>query len=275
MIYEKEKRYIIPFGDVPSPRAKMPEISVDERRAKFTEVETGFSEEMAIQEARRCLSCRRCLGCALCWAECKPEAIDFDIPDEELELEFDNIIITKGQDNAFYPFNTQLGYGDYPDVITDLQFERMLSPTGPTDGMVVSPLDGEIPGRIAIVQGNMDNDETHLLSSLVLGVNQSVIALNKTKDLEMVLISPLCQSFQEKFFAEAEKIPGLQIIEGSPESVEKKRDTKEPLLLKYSENGEDKQNAFDLIVILTKPKLSPELESLSDMFFTEFGISVF
>ena len=275
MIYEKEKRYIIPFGDVPSPRAKMPEISVDERRAKFTEVETGFSEEMAIQEARRCLSCRRCLGCALCWAECKPEAIDFDIPDEELELEFDNIIITKGQDNAFYPFNTQLGYGDYPDVITDLQFERMLSPTGPTDGMVVSPLDGEIPGRIAIVQGNMDNDETHLLSSLVLGVNQSVIALNKTKDLEMALISPLCQSFQEKFFAEAEKIPGLQIIEGSPESDEKKRDTKEPLLLKYSENGEDKQNAFDLIVILTKPKLSPELESLSDMFFTEFGISVF
>jgi hypothetical protein len=47
------------------------------------------------------------------------------------------------------------------------------------------------------------------------------------------------------------------------------------LLLKYSENGEDKQKAFDLIVILTKPKLSPELESLSDMFFTEFGISVF
>jgi heterodisulfide reductase subunit A-like polyferredoxin len=275
MIYEKEKRYIIPFGDVPSPRAEMPEISVDERRGKFTEVETGFPEAVAIQEAKRCLSCRRCLGCALCWAECKLEAIDFDIPDEELELEFDNIIITKGQDNAFYPFNTQLGYGDYPDVITDLQFERMLSPTGPTDGMVVSPLDGEIPGRIAIVQADIDNDETHLLSSLILGVNQSVIALDKTKDLEMVLISPLCQSFQEKFFAEAEKIPGLQIIEGSPESVEKKRDTKEPLLLKYSANGEDKQKAFDLIVILTKPKLSPELESLSDMFFTEFGISVF
>ena len=66
MIYEKEKRYIIPFGDVPSPRAEMPEISVDERRGNFTEVETGFPEEMAIQEARRCLSCRRCLGCALC-----------------------------------------------------------------------------------------------------------------------------------------------------------------------------------------------------------------
>jgi heterodisulfide reductase subunit A-like polyferredoxin len=275
MIYEKEKRYIIPFGDVPSPRAEMPEISVDERRGKFTEVETGFPEAMAIQEAKRCLSCRRCLGCALCWAECKPEAINFDIPDEVLELEFDDVIITKGQDNAFYPFNTQLGYGNYPDVITDLQFERMLSPTGPTEGMVVSPLDGEIPGRIAIIQGDSNNDEAHLLSSLVLGVNQSVLALDKIKDLKMVLISPLCQSFQEEFFAQAEKIPGLRIIEGSPESVEKKHDTKEALRLKYSENGEDKKKAFDLIVVLTKPKLSPELKSLSDMFSTEFGISVF
>jgi heterodisulfide reductase subunit A-like polyferredoxin len=263
MIYEKVTRYIIPFGDVPSPRTEMPEISVDERRENFTEVETGFPEDMAIQEARRCLSCRRCLGCALCWAECKPEAIDFDIPDQELELEFDEVIITKGQDNAFYPFNPQLGYGKYPDVITDLQFERMLSPTGPFNGMVVSPLDGEIPGRIAVVQGDTGDDETHLLSSLVLGVNQSVIALDKTKDLKMVLISPLCESFQEKFFAQAEKIPGLQIIEGSPESVEKERDTQEPLLLKYSEKGEDKQKVFDLIVVLTKPKISPELESLS------------
>jgi heterodisulfide reductase subunit A-like polyferredoxin len=262
MIYEKEKRYIIPFGDVPSPRAAMPEISVDERRKNYTEVETGFPEEMAIQEAKRCIGCRRCLGCALCWAECKPEAIDFDIPDEDLELEFDEVVITKGQDNAFHPFNPQLCYGKYPDVITDLQFERMLSPTGPFNGMVVSPLDGEIPGRIAVVQGHTEEDEAHLLSSLVLGVNESIIALDKTEDLKVFLISPLCQSFQEKFLAEAEKIPGLQIIAGAPESVEKGRDA-EPLTLKYSINGEQKQETFDLIVILSKQKISSELESLS------------
>jgi len=262
MIYEKEKRYIIPFVDVPSQRAEMPEISVDERRGNFTEVETGFPEDMAIQEAKRCLSCRRCLGCALCWAECKPEAIDFEIPDEELELEFNEVIITKGQENAFYPFNAQLGYGSYPEVITDLQFERMLSPTGPTNGMVLSPLDGEVTRRLAIVQGHTEDDEAHLFSSLVLGVNESILALDKTEDLEVVLISPICQSFQESFLPEAEKIPGLQIVTGSPESVEKNQDA-EPLTLKYSENGEQKQESFDLIVILTKLKISPEIQSLS------------
>lgn len=261
MIYEKDKRYIIPFDDVPSPRAEMPEISVEERMKNFIEVETGFPEETAVTEARRCLSCRRCLGCALCWAECKPEAIDFDIPDQELDLEFDEVILTKGQDNTFQSVNTQLGYGNYPDIITDLQFERMLSPTGPTDGMVVSPMDGRIPRRVAIVQGHPEDDEEHLFHSLVLGVNESIIALDKTKDLEIVLISPACPLFKEKFVSEVEKISGLQIVEGLPESVEKGENA-EPLLLKYSVDGNKEQDSFDLIVILTKPKVSPEMASL-------------
>ncbi len=263
MIYEKEKRYIIPFDDVPSPRAEMPEITVDERRGNFVEVETGFPEEVAVQEAKRCLSCRRCLGCALCWAECKPEAIDFGIPDEELDLEFDEIIITKGQENAFEPFNPNLGYGNYANVITDLQFERMLSPTGPTDGMVVSPLDGEIPRRIAIVQGHAEEDDTHFLSSLVLGVNGSILALDKVKDLKVVIVSPICQPFKELFFSDAEKISGLRIIDGSPESVERGRDAEKPLALTYSENGRIKQETFDLVVILTRPKISQEIRLLS------------
>ena len=261
MIYEKEKRFIIPFADAPAERADMPEISVDERRGNFTEVETGFPEDMAVKEAKRCLGCRRCLGCALCWAECKPEAIDFDMPDEELELKFDDIVVTGGQDNLFHPFNAGLGYEKYPDVITDLQFERMLSPTGPSGGMVLSPLDGRIPRNIAIVQGYPEGEESHLLSSLVFGVNASIIALDNTRDLKVTLISPFCPSFQEKFLSSAENISGLSMILGSPMSVEK-GDNDHPLLLKYSDNSKEHQHAFDLIVVLTKPKVSPEQKVL-------------
>ena len=262
MYYEKEKRYIIPFDDVPSPRAEMPEITVDERRGNFVEVETGFPEDMAVTEAKRCLSCRRCLGCALCWAECKPEAIDFDLPNEELDLEFDEVVITKGQDNAFESFNPDLGYGSYADVITDLQFERMLSPTGPTDGIVVSPLDGEVPARLAIVQGNADEDEAHLLSSMVLGVNESILALHGTEGLEVTLVSPVCKSFKGQFLSDAQKVAGLNIVEGAPGIVEKKKDG-DPLTLTFSENGKSREENFDLIVVLTKPQISREIKSLS------------
>ena len=262
MIYEKGKRYIIPFDDVPTDRAEMPEISVEERKGNFTEVGTGFSEEVAVAEAKRCLSCRRCLGCALCWAECKPEAIDFDIKGEEFELDFDEIIITRGQDNAFEPLNIQLGWGEYTDVITDLQFERMLSPTGPTDGMVVSPLDGEIPRKVAIVQGNTEDDGDHLLSTLVLGVNESIMALDRVEDMEVILVSTICDSFKEQFFPDADKVDRLEIIEGAPESVERTKEG-EPLILTYSQNGQIKKEKLDLIVILTKQKTSPEITALS------------
>jgi len=262
MIYEKEKRYIIPFDDVPLPRVEMPEITVDERRNNFVEVETGFPEEMAVKEAKRCLGCRRCLGCALCWAECKPEAIDFDIPDETLELEFDECIITTGQNNLFYPVDSQLGYGKYPEVITDLQFDRMLSPTGPTNGLVLSPLDGQIPERIAIIQGHPEENDDHLLSSLIYGDNEAAIALDKTENLEVEIISPITQSFKENFLSDTENISGLKIINATPQSAAK--DEKDsPLILKYSDNGEEKENKYDMIIVLTKEIISPELVSLS------------
>jgi heterodisulfide reductase subunit A-like polyferredoxin len=262
MIYEKQKRYIIPFDDVPTPRAEMPEISVEERRGNFAEVETGFPEQVAVNEAKRCLSCRRCLGCALCWAECGPEAIDFSIPDEELNLEFDEVVITRGQDNAFYPIPSNLGFGTYADVITDLQFERMLSPTGPTDGLVVSPLHGDIPRRLAIIQGNPVKDDDAILPSLILGVNESIIALNRAQRLEVVLIAPLSDGFKGKFLPEAEQVRGLRIVDGLPDSVERTTEGA-PLTLRYSENGRQLEEAFDLVVVLTRPKIPSELVSLS------------
>lgn len=260
MIYEKERRYIIPFEDVPSPRAQMPEIPVEQRKGNFLEVETGFPKEVAIREAKRCLSCRRCLGCALCWAECKPEAIDFGIPDEELDLQFDEVVITRGQENGFESINPQLGYGEYADVITDLQFERMLSPSGPTDGLVVSPLDGEIPEHIVMVQGKADGGEEHLLSSMVLGVNESILALHRTEGLNVTLVSPCTQLFKDQFLTHAEKIEGLRIVEGEPVSVGREKQG-EPLTVSYTVDGDSREERFDLVVVLTKPRISPEIQS--------------
>lgn len=262
MIYEKHARYIIPFDDVPSQRAVMPEISVEERRGNFVEVETGFPEEVAVNEAKRCLGCRRCLGCALCWAECKPEAIDFSMPDETFDLEFDDVVITAGQDNLFHTFSSDLGYGTYAHVITDLQFERMLSPTGPTDGLVMSPLDGQVPRRIALIQGHPEDGEDHLLSSVIFGVNESIVALHKTQDLEIVLVSPLCEAFKKDFLAETQEVKGLKLVEGKPIKVEKQGDSHE-LVLTYSTDDGEQQDKYDLIVVLTKPKLPPEIQSLS------------
>ena len=262
MIYEKEKRYIIPFDDVPAARAKMPDISVDERRGNYEECETGFPEEMAIKEAKRCLSCRRCLGCALCWAECEPEAIDFQLTDEVVEETFDEVVITQGQNNAFNKPAQGLAYGKYPDVISDLQFERMLSEHGPTDGLVLSPATGEVPERIAIVQGAVRPSDDQLTSSFILGVNEAVIALAKTEGLEVVLVTPLSEAAKEQFLPEASGIANLKIVDGTPSAVTKPEEGG-PLKLELADNGETREEPFNLVVVLTEPKVSDDAKALS------------
>ena len=146
----------------------------------------------------------------------------------------------------------------------------MLSPTGPTDGLVVSPLNGEIPRRLAIIQGNPDRDDDNILSSLILGVNESIIALDRVDGLEVVLVAPLTQGFKEQVLPEAEQISGLRIVDGMPESVEREAEGA-PLTLSYANDGQQQDNAFDLVVVLTKPKILPELASLSKKL--EKGIS--
>ena len=99
-------------------------------------------------------------------------------------------------------------------------------------------------------------------------MNESILALDKTKGLEVVLISPSCQPFQDGFLPEEKKVSGLQIIEGIPQSVERKQEG-EPLTINYDENGKQKKETFELIVVLTKQKISPELVSLSKKFEQE------
>lgn len=148
----KKPKFIPEFEDIPSARQKMPELSIEDRNLNFKEVELGFTEEMVLAEAARCLSCRRCIGCGLCLAECDPEAVVYDEVGRELTIEADAIIFTSDGK----PFNPdskpELGYGESADVITSLELDRLISPSGPFGGLLVRPFDGEIPKRIAFVQ---------------------------------------------------------------------------------------------------------------------------
>jgi hypothetical protein len=97
---------------------------------------------------------------------------------------------------------------------------------------------------------------------LVLGVNEAIIALDRTEGLEVSLISPSCQSFKDRFLADAQKVAGLSIVEGAPVTAEKKKDG-DPLTLTFSENGNSREENYDMVVVLTKPEVSSEIKSLS------------
>ena len=97
-----------------------------------------------------------CLGidpliCAKCRDVCGPEAIDFDMKPEIIEEEFGAIVVATGYEA--YPIENigEYGYGSIHNVISGLEFERILSASGPTDGVVRRPSDGKVPKTVVFI----------------------------------------------------------------------------------------------------------------------------
>jgi heterodisulfide reductase subunit A len=140
-----------PFRPVqPAERARMAELPPNERLTGFPEVELGFSQEQAIAEAQRCLSCAVCSECLQCVTACQRGAIRHDDRTEKVDLNVGAIIVATGFD-VFDPHRKpEFGYGHYPEVITTLEFERLASASGPTAGKIV--LNGRTPRKVVFIQ---------------------------------------------------------------------------------------------------------------------------
>jgi len=112
------------------------------------------------------LDAKNCLGlnplrCSKCLEICEPGAINYDMSPEIFEEDVGAIIVATGYD--LYPKEElmEYGYGLYEDVIDGLQFERLLSASGPTSGEVRRPSDGKIPKDIVFIQCCGSRDEKH------------------------------------------------------------------------------------------------------------------
>jgi len=92
------------------------------------------------------------LFCERCVKACEPDAIDFDEQPREFELDVGAVIVATGFDELDPRELLPFGYGRAPNVLTGLEFERLLGATGPTRGRVLRPSDHQVPGRIVFVQ---------------------------------------------------------------------------------------------------------------------------
>jgi heterodisulfide reductase subunit A len=89
--------------------------------------------------------------CKFCESKCPAKAIRFDQQDEIIEIQVGAIVTATGFNVAETSFFPEYGYGQYKDVITGLQFERLLSASGPTLGEVKRPSDGKVPKKVVFI----------------------------------------------------------------------------------------------------------------------------
>lgn len=260
---DRRDRYIIEFPDIPRERQPMPELPVNERIANFAEVELGFTEEIAREEAQRCLSCRRCLGCALCLVVCPVDAIDFSQADEEMELEVDTVVLTPGVDRALSFREEKFGYGKYMNVVTDAEFERILSYKGPFGGLVIRPYDGEIPRRIGFVQAFEPRDDGEVTyRCLLYALKEAAAAQNRAEGLEISLFFPHISGHEDELQCHVDRLTNITLKPKEVMSIEEVEGSKN-LMVGFSDGDKIQREEFDLVVLVTRPEVPTDIGELS------------
>jgi len=126
------------------------ERGLTERKAIYIPFQQAIPSSYTLDEST-CLGLRP-LRCDECSKVCEPRAIDYDMQPEILTKEVGAIIVATGFEP--YPLSRlgEYGAGEVPDVIDGLQFERLLSASGPTGGEIRRPSDGRTPKRVVFVQ---------------------------------------------------------------------------------------------------------------------------
>ncbi len=241
------------------PRARMPVLEPRVRTKNFNEVQLGFNEEQAREEASRCLSCGVCSECYQCVEACLAKAVQHDEQPKVRELNVGAIVAAPG----FQPFNpaklNTYAYAQLPNIVTAMEFERILSPSGPTQGHLVRPSDHREPKKIAWLQcvGSRDRHEgAHTYCSGVCcmyAIKEAMVASEHCPDgLDTAIFYMDMRTFGkdfEKYYKRAKDKYGVRFIRSRVHTVDPIPGSDSVSIEYTNEAGEQHEEQFDMVVL--------------------------
>ena len=196
------------------PRVITPEIATTERKG-FKEVELALAEEEALREANRCLNCGVCSECMECVKACPAQAIDHTMEDAFLDVEVGSVILSTGYEMIDpEKIRGEFSYGTAPNVLTNMEFERMLSASGPNAGEVRRPSDEKHPKKVAWIQcvGSRDSQKgmPHCSSICCMAsIKEAVIAKEHDTNIEPTIFYMDIRAYGKDFDAYYERAKKL------------------------------------------------------------------
>jgi heterodisulfide reductase subunit A2 len=200
---------------------------------------------------------KTCTRCGECVKVCNPGAIDLDMKEEEENIEVGAILLGFG----FEPFIAQrkgeYGFGRYENVMTSIQFERLLSTSSPTQGLPIRVSDGKKMEKIAFIQcvGSRDpscgQDHCSTICCMY-ATKQAMIATDRSPGLGVTFfymdIRPMGKDY-ERYYERAKTEYGIEYIRSAISSIKERQQTKNLLITYVKENGTFEEREFDAVIL--------------------------
>jgi heterodisulfide reductase subunit A2 len=218
--------------------------------------------------------------CNICMGACQNEAIDLNQKEDTIQVEVGAIIMSPGFEVFDPELRNDYGYGIMENVVTSLDFERILSSTGPYEGEIKRPSDGKHPKKIAWIQCVGSRQVIEGGNSYCSGVccaytqKQVILAKDHEADLEAKIFHNDVRAFGkdfERFYQRAEDLPGVEFIR-SYVSIGKEDPETKNVSIKYSTADDGvKEEEFDLVVLSVGLNPPNNVEELADQFGIELN----
>ena len=265
-----------------TPRVRMQARTVEERKRSFDEVNLGFTDEEAQAEAARCLACGVCSECLSCYYICGMKAIDHDMVERLEEVKVGSIILSPGFEVYDAVLSQEYGLGLYPNVLNALQFERVLSASGPTMGHIERPSDGKTPRKIAFLQCVGSRDSKHPYCSSVCcmyATKEAIIAKEHEREIEPTIFFIDMRAYGKGFdayFERARGEHGVRYVRCMISRVVEDPRTKHLQITYVDESGEITEETFDMVVLsvgMTPSRSARELAKKLSVDLNPYGFA--
>ena len=248
----------IPAEEPVKSRLQPPTLELEERLTGFKEVNQLSGEEAAREEAERCLNCGVCCECLQCVAACKAEAVHHHQQAEDLVVKVGSIIAAPGFDEFDPSRFDAYPYGHFPNVVTSIEFERILSASGPFQGHMVRPSDHKEPERIAWLQCVGSRDINHCDNAYcsavccMYAIKEAMIAREHSKDpLDTAIFFMDMRTYGkdfERYYNQA-KEKGVRFIRSRIHTIDKVPETEDLEISYVNEDGRIESELFDMVVL--------------------------
>jgi len=219
--------------------------------------------------------------CAICEGVCKNDAIDFSQVEERIEINVGAIILAPGYEPFMPSTSDQYGYGRRQNVVTSMDYERLMCATGPYEGRILRPSDKTHPHNVAWIQcigsrqvGQVLEGGNSYCSAVCCEYTQKQLILTKEHDpnAKCTVFHNDIRSFGkdfERFYQRAENLSDVRFIRSYVTIVKEDPITKNITIRYFTPNEGVKEEEFDMVVLSVGLTPPADVQGLADTFGIE------